>query len=40
VAAKLLNDCFDRHFAEADALLTRVHKEAMNVNQQTANAGN
>lgn len=35
-AAKLLNDCFGRQFSEADALLTRVHREAMNKN--TANA--
>ncbi len=28
-AAKLLNDCFRRQFAEADALLTRVHKAAL-----------
>ncbi|MBP5531235.1 MAG: hypothetical protein J6Y54_04310 [Lentisphaeria bacterium] len=27
-AAKLLNDTFGRHFAEADALLTKVHAEA------------
>ena len=37
-AVKLLNDCFDRQFAEADRLLTRVHKEAMNKNNQTADA--
>ena len=28
-AAKLLNECFERQFAEADALLTRVREEAM-----------
>ena len=28
-AAKLLNDCFTRQFAEADELLTRVHAAAM-----------
>jgi len=26
-AAKLLNDAFERHFAAADALLTRIHKD-------------
>ena len=28
-AAKMLNECFKRQFAEADALLTRVHGEAL-----------
>ena len=37
-AAKLLNDCFDRQFAEADKLLTRIHNEAMTNNNQTADA--
>ena len=36
-ASRLLNECFARQFAEADALLTRVHSEAMNKN--TADAG-
>ena len=39
-AVQLLNDCFDRQFAEADALLTRVHKEAIDINQKTAEAAN
>jgi hypothetical protein len=37
-AVKLLNDCFERQFAEADALLARVHNEAMGINKQTADA--
>ena len=37
-AVKLLNDCFDRQFAEADRLLARVHENAMNKNAQTATA--
>ena len=39
-AAKLLNDCFERQFAEADKLLTRIHNEAETINNQTADAAN
>ena len=39
-AAKLLNDCFERQFAEADKLLTRIHNEAKTINNQTADAAN
>ena len=37
-AVKLLNECFERQFAEADALLTRIHEEAVTINKQTADA--
>ena len=37
-AVKLLNDCFERQFAEADKLLTRIHDEAMTMNNRTADA--
>ena len=37
-AEKLLNQCFERQFAEADKLLTRIHEEAMTINKQTADA--
>ena len=37
-AAKLLNACFDRQFAEADKLLGRIHAEAMIINKKTADA--
>ena len=35
-AVRLLNECFDRQFAEADALLTRVRNEAVNNNSAAA----
>jgi len=37
-ASKLLNECFERQFAEADELLTRIHNEAKNMNNLSADA--
>ena len=37
-AVKLLNACFERQFAQADALLTRVHDEAVAMNKLSADA--
>ena len=37
-AAELLNACFERQFAQADKLLTRVHDEAAAMNKRSAEA--
>ena len=37
-AVNLLNNCFERQFAEADRLLTRIHDEAVAMNKQSAEA--